>query len=76
MQATSALPDGVEYRFPTEWAPRLLELIEKERACCTSIAFELRFEPAGGPVLLRLRGDEDATDFLASRLAPAGQGDR
>lgn len=69
VEVVSDLTDGMEYRFPSTWGARLLELIEKECACCTSIAFELRFEPEGGPILLRCRGEREATEFLRARIA-------
>lgn len=62
------LPDGFECRFPSTWGARLLELIEKERACCSSLAFELHFEPESGPILLRCRGPVEAVSFIRSRL--------
>ena len=64
------LPDGYEFRFPwtTEWAMRLTEFIANERNCCTFFKFELVFEPNQGPVWLRLRGGENAKEFIRTRL--------
>ena len=52
------LEDGYEFRFPGngEWAARLTELVVFERGCCPFLAFELIFEPGGGPIRLRVRG--------------------
>jgi hypothetical protein len=66
VEAASELPDGFELRFadPRAWGSRLFELVEKERSCCSSLTFELRFEPGAGPVVLRVRGANEATNFL------------
>ncbi|MBX3471610.1 MAG: hypothetical protein KF878_32550 [Planctomycetes bacterium] len=69
-ESAADLEDGFELRFGGTWGARLLELIERERACCTSLVFELRFEPDAGPITLRCRGDAAATGFLRARLAP------
>lgn len=65
-----ALEDGYEFAFPggEGWATRLVELIEAERACCPFFAFELRFEPGEGPILLRVRGPEGTKEFIATEL--------
>lgn len=68
------LPDGFESRFPSDWGPRLLELVEKERACCSSLTFELRFEPESGPIGLRCHGPTEAVAFLRARLIPKPDG--
>ena len=64
------LEDGYEFVFPGSvgWATRLVELINAERACCPFFAFELRFEPGGGPILLRVRGPEGTKEFVATGL--------
>lgn len=72
VQAAGEVHDGFELRFSPDWSARLLELIEKERGCCSALAFELRFEPEAGPVLLRCTGPREATEFLRIRLV-AGQ---
>ncbi len=76
VEAVSDLPDGFELRFPAhrDWASRVFELVEKERSCCSSLAFEVRFEPEAGPISLRVRGAKEATEFLRSRLAPPKTG--
>ena len=62
------LSDGYEYRFPgdIEWAEKLIEFIREERACCPFFTFEIRFEPASGPIWLALRGPEGTKEFIAS----------
>lgn len=64
------LEDGYEFVFPggTSWATRLVEVINAERACCPFFAFELRFEPGGGPIRLRVRGPEGAKEFMKTEL--------
>ena len=64
------LEDGYEFVFPgsTSWATRLVEVINAERACCPFFAFELCFEPGGGPILLRVRGPEGTKVFVQTEL--------
>lgn len=64
------LEDGYEFVFPgsVEWSTRLVELINAERVCCPFFAFELRFEPGGGPILLRVRGPEGTKELVATEL--------
>lgn len=62
------VPDGFECRFPSTWGARLLDLVEKERACCSSLTFALQFEPESGPIVLRCRGPVAAVSFIRSRL--------
>lgn len=62
------LSDGFECRFPSTWGARLLELVEKERACCSSLTFEVVFEPETGPIILRCRGPVEAASFIRARL--------
>lgn len=65
------LEDGHEFFFPggEEWAARLIEFIVFERGCCQFLAFELAFEPEGGPIRLRIRGPEDAKDIVDEMFA-------
>ena len=65
------LEDGYEFRFPgsAEWAAKLTEFIVFERDCCPFFAFELVFEPEGGPIRLRMRGPEGAGDIAAEMFA-------
>ncbi len=64
------LEDGYEFAFPGSagWAAKLVELIDAERVCCSFLAFELRFEPGGGPILLRIRGPEGTREFVKTEL--------
>ena len=65
------LEDGYEFRFPgsEEWATRLTEFIVFERECCPFLAFELVFEPEGGPIRLRVRGPEGVKEIVAGIVA-------
>jgi hypothetical protein len=65
------IEDGREFVFPgtAEWVVRLAEFVAFERECCPFLAFELVFEPAGGPILLKVRGPEGAEDIVAQMFA-------
>ncbi len=68
--AVADLPDGYAVRFPgdAEIAARLLQVITAERQCCAFLTFELRFEPAAGPIWLHLRGPDGTRPFLREWL--------
>lgn len=63
---TKELGDGYAYRFPSEttWIAELAKLIAMERECCPFLQFNLRIEPAAGPIWLELTGPEGTKDFL------------
>jgi len=42
------------------------QLITFERECCPFLRFNLRLEPANGPLWLELTGPEGTKDFLQS----------
>ncbi|HEY8186243.1 MAG TPA: hypothetical protein VIF64_09250 [Pyrinomonadaceae bacterium] len=67
---TQELDDGHAYRFPSEasWLATLVELITVERACCPFLQFNLRLEPANGPIWLEPTGPPGTKDFLNSIL--------
>ncbi len=69
------LPDGYAFRFAVtdDRIDRLARFIAAERRCCPFFTFELVFEPAEGPVWLRLRGPEGVKEFIRgiASLAPA-----
>jgi len=64
---TADLEDGYEFYFPgsEEWAFRLTEFIVFERVCCPFLSFGLVFEPGGGPIRLRVRGQAGTKDMVA-----------
>jgi hypothetical protein len=62
------LQDGYAYRFPSDsaWLATLSKLITVERECCPFLRFQLRLEPADGPIWLELTGPLGTKDFLNS----------
>jgi hypothetical protein len=67
---TKELDAGYGYRFPSDanWIAELAELIVFERECCPFLQFNLRLEPANGPIWLELTGPAGTKDFLNSLL--------
>lgn len=65
---TKELDDGYAYRFPSSanWIAELAQLITFERECCPFLRFNLRLEPANGPLWLELTGPEGTKVFLQS----------
>lgn len=65
---TRELDDGYAYRFPSgpNWILELAQLITLERECCPFLRFNLRVEPANGPLWLELTGPAGTKDFLQS----------
>ena len=65
---TKELAHGYAYRFPSDvtWLATLTNLITVERACCPFLRFNLRVEPADGPIWLELTGPPGTKDFLNS----------
>ena len=65
---TRDLADGYAYRFPSEanWISQMAQLITFERECCPFLRFNLRLEPANGPLWLELTGPEGTREFLQS----------
>lgn len=65
---TVELENGYRYRFPStaDWITQLADLITVERKCCPFLLFDLRLEPANGPIWLELTGPEGTKDFLRS----------
>jgi hypothetical protein len=63
---TKELDEGYAYRFPAEGnsIAELAQLITFERQCCPFLRFNLRLEPAEGPLWLELTGPVGTKDFL------------
>lgn len=63
---TDEFADGYEFVFPggAEWAEKLVGFVVSERECCPFFAFEVIFEPGGGPISLRVRGPEGAKEIV------------
>ena len=71
---TKELDEGYAYRFPSgaNSIAELAQLITFERECCPFLRFQLRLEPANGPLWLELTGPEGTKEFLQSLFtAPA-----
>ena len=60
------LDDGVAIRFPTDsqTVQAVFDFVTFERGCCDFLTFELILSGGDGPFWLRLRGDQDAKEFL------------
>jgi len=60
------LSDGYEFQFPAD--PKTVQLVAEwaagERLCCPFFSIELRMEPEGGPMWLRLSGRTGTKDFI------------
>ncbi len=71
VEEISELPDGYAFRLSGGGAQfeSLLEFIATERRCCPFLAFELAFEPHGGPLWLRMRGSPPVKTFIAEAFA-------
>jgi hypothetical protein len=69
---TKEIDHGYAYRFPSSanWIAELAQLITFERECCPFLRFQLRLEPANGPLWLELTGPEGTKDFLQSLFTP------
>ena len=65
---TKELEDGYAYRFPSDvsWLATLANVITIERECCPFLRFNLRLEPAEGPIWLELTGPPGTREFLNS----------
>ena len=64
--------DGYAFRVPTE-----TEMIEKagsfiarERQCCPFFKFNLEITPDGGPVWLKLRGNQQVKQYIKQNVIP------
>ncbi len=68
---TEEFDDGYGFVFPgdADWAEKLVTFVVAERECCPFFAFELLFEPGGGPISLRVRGPEGAKEFAREEFA-------
>ena len=72
VEQVEELVDGYAFRFAPDGqlASQLLSFILSERECCPFFTFELVFEPAEGPIYLRLRGPEGVKDFVKEAFYP------
>lgn len=72
-QEIHPLDEGYRVRISADAAALdlVLQVIRSERACCRFLEFDLRFEPALGPVWLHVNGPAGTKEFLDSLLSPA-----
>ena len=63
--------DGFDFTFPggDVIVAELFDFIRFERKCCQFLSFELAFEPAEGPIHLRLLGCKDAKEAVRQIFA-------
>jgi hypothetical protein len=68
-QERRELPDGYAWRFAAEQYEEVAAYVANERRCCPFFTFTLEVGPAGGPVWLRVTGDDAIKAYLQSELA-------
>lgn len=64
------LPGGYAFRLPNDAATFVAtaEYVTLDRLCCAFLCWDLRVEPDGGAVWLRLTGPEGTKELLRSTL--------
>ena len=67
VQEVQELPNGFAFRFANEPGRfmSLAKFVEYEQLCCPFEGFAVEIEPHGGPIWLRLTGDEEVKEALA-----------
>ena len=67
----SELPDGYEFRFPSDHktVAMLLEWIEQERRCCPFFDIAVHFAPNGGDVSVRITGPAGTKGVIDGAIA-------
>ena len=66
------LPDGLAFRFGVDALESVARFVANERKCCPFVDFEIRVEPDGGPLWLRMTGPEGTREVLAAEMATTG----
>jgi hypothetical protein len=71
-KSTHELADGFEFEFPADAAvyQLLAEWVGGERLCCPFFDIDLRVEREGGPLWLRLTGQEGVKQFIKADFPP------
>lgn len=66
-QEVQELPNGFAFRYANEPGRfmSLAKFVEYEQLCCPFEGFAVEIEPHGGPIWLRLTGDEEVKEALA-----------
>lgn len=71
VQETRELPNG--YAFRNSPTPDLIlavaEFVALERVCCPFFDFETKVEHGGGPMWLRITGEQNAKQVIEAELA-------
>jgi hypothetical protein len=69
--ATEWTPSGVRFSFiaSSDTLEAILNVIDRERKCCTFLDFHLTIPAASGPFVLELTGPEGTREFLGELLA-------
>ncbi len=60
------------FNKPIEYSKKLLEFINFERECCTSLSFGLNFEPNQGPIHLKIIGSKEMKEQVISGMRDQG----
>lgn len=60
------LDDGYAFRFLSDdrWKAKIEAFITTERQCCSFFRIDLTYEPALGPIWLKLTGPEGTKEFI------------
>ena len=70
-KSVQELPDGYDFEFPAD--PATIQLVAEwasgERLCCPFFEIQLRLEPEGGPLWLRLTGRSGTKEFIKADAA-------
>ncbi|MBI1813729.1 MAG: hypothetical protein HYR72_01990 [Deltaproteobacteria bacterium] len=62
------LADGFALRLDSSASQAAAEFVLFERRCCPFFRIALEWEPAAGPLWLRLTGGEGVKEFVAARV--------
>jgi hypothetical protein len=64
------LPNGYRIRLAAadDTLAVVAKVIDIERQCCRFLTFDIRVEPAGGPIWLEFSGPPGTREFLAGML--------
>ena len=66
------LSDGYAFRLPTK--TKMIEkagtFVARERQCCPFFTFNLEVTPNGGPVWLKLTGNQEVKEYIKQSVIP------
>src|SRR2546426_7768218 len=70
VEAIHELPNGYAFRLPNEATVlrQTAEFIVWEKVCCPFFGFSVEVEPEGGPLWLRLTGEEGIKPFIQAEI--------